>query len=128
MRRFRYWSDPLFLLGCGAYALNRWLIKPHVTGGFVHSHFNDLWLVPCALPPILWLHRRLQLRSHDDPPSAAEIATHLVFWSLLFEWLGPNFVAHTTGDPADVLAYVIGAIVAGAWWHREHRLGFFSRV
>ncbi|MGC3957689.1 MAG: hypothetical protein QM813_06990 [Verrucomicrobiota bacterium] len=118
MRPFRYLRDPLFLAGCVAYAVNRWLIKPHLPTGFLHSHFNDLLLIPCALPPILWLHRKLGLRSHDEAPTFLEITTHVVFWSLLFEWLGPKFVSHTTADPLDVLAYLVGAVLAGLWWHR----------
>ena len=127
MRRFRYLRDPLFLTGCAAYAINRWLIKPHVHTGFLHSQFNDLWLIPCALPPVLWLHRRLGLRAPDHAPTFYEITFHLVFWSALFEWIGPKFVPHTTGDPADVLAYVVGAILAGLWWHRERWTVAFSR-
>lgn len=119
MQRFPYCRDPLFLVGCGAYALNRWLIKPHLHSGFWHSQFNDLWLIPCALPPVLWLHRRLGLRNQDDPPTISEIGAHLIFWSLLFEWIGPKFVAHTTGDWLDVIAYVGGALLAGIWWQRN---------
>jgi hypothetical protein len=117
MRRFRYLRDPLFLIGCSAYAINRWLVKPHVHTGFFHSHFNDCWL-----PPILWLHRRLGLRPHDAPPQVSEILPHLVFWSMLFEWIGPKFVPHTTGDPFDALAYAAGAVAAGLWWHRHRWL------
>ncbi len=119
MRRFLYLRDPLFLLGCAAYAINRWLIKPHVQAQFFHFHFNDCWLIPCALPPVLWLHRRLGLRSHDAMPQVSEISLHLVFWSLLFEWIGPKFVARATGDPLDVLAYTLGAVLAGLWWQRD---------
>jgi hypothetical protein len=119
MGRFRYLRDPLFLMGCGLYAVNRWLLKPHFSGGFLHSHFNDLWLIPCALPPILWLHRQLGLRSHDHPPQSLEIVCHLIFWSVLFEWIGPHFVAYTTGDPLDVMAYTLGAIFGGLWWQRD---------
>ena len=118
MRRFLYCRDPLFLTGCAAYALNRWAIKPHVHNVFLHGYFNDCWLMPCALPPILWLHRRLGLRSNDDEPSVGEIFLHLVFWSALFEWIGPKFMPGTTGDPWDVVAYAAGAILAGLWWHR----------
>lgn len=127
MRRFRYLRDPLFLIGCAAYAINRWLVKPHVHHGFLHSHFDDLWLIPCALPPVLWLHRRLNLRRHDDAPRLPEIAFHLVFWSALFEWFGPRFVPHTTSDPYDVLAYIAGAVAAGIWWQRERWLVLFSK-
>jgi len=118
MQRFRYCRDPLFLIGCVAYALNRWVIKPHTSNSFLHGYFNDLWLLPCALPPILWLHRRLGLRTDDNYPRMAEIAFHLAFWSLLFEYIGPKFMPHTVGDPLDVLAYTVGAIVAGVWWQR----------
>jgi hypothetical protein len=121
MRPFRYCRDPLFLIGVVSYVLNRWFIKPHFHAGFFHSHFNDFWLIPCALPPILWLHRRLGLRTHDGAPRITEITFHLAFWSLLFEWIGPRFLAHATGDPLDALAYAAGAVLAGLWWHREQR-------
>lgn len=116
MRRFLYWRDPLFLIGCAAYALNRWLLKPHLASRFLHGYFNDLWLIPCALPPILWLHRRLRLRAEDSYPQISEIALHFVFWSILFEYIGPKFMPHTVGDPLDVIAYAAGAVVAGIWW------------
>jgi hypothetical protein len=119
MRPFRYLGDAAFQCGCFAYAINRWLIKPHFHTGFFHSHFNDLWLIPCALPPVLWLHRRLGLRPHDGPPSVPEILSHLVFWSVLFEYVGPKYMPWTTADPLDVLAYMAGALGAGLWWHRE---------
>lgn len=122
MGRFRYCYDPLFLLGGAAYLINRLLLKPHFHNRLLHSYFNDLWLVPCALPLILWIHRRLGLRSHDKPPQLLEITLHLVFWSIFFEWIGPALVSHTTGDFGDVLAYGIGAVAAGLWWHREQWL------
>src|SRR5580765_5742669 len=112
MRRFLYLRDPLFLTGCAAYFINRWVVKPHVHTGLFHSHFNDLWLIPCALPPILWLHRGLGLRPHANAPQISEIIPHLIFWSALFEWIGPKFVPHTTGDPLDIPAYAVGALLA----------------
>jgi hypothetical protein len=76
-------------------------------------------LIPCALPPVLWLHRRLGLRRDDDPPGLGEITAHLIFWSILFEWIGPHLVARAVGDPLDVLAYAAGAVVGAVWWNRE---------
>jgi hypothetical protein len=122
MRQFRYGRDPLFLLGCAAYALNRWGLKPHVHNVFLHGYFNDLWLIPCALPPILWIHRKLRLRAHDRMPGWGEILSHLIFWSVLFEYIGPKFMPGTTGDPWDVAAYCAGGLAAGFWWHRPSRL------
>jgi hypothetical protein len=121
MPRFHCFRDALFLIACMAYGINRCFIKPHALPGFMMFHFNDLCLIPCALPPVLWLHHRLGLRSHDGPPQPLEIAGHLVFWSLLFEWIIPK-LTHASGDPADVAAYALGAIIAGLWWNRHRWL------
>jgi hypothetical protein len=124
VKGFQYLRDPLFLGGCVLYALNRWLLKPHLHQVFLNAWFNDLLLIPCALPPLLWMHRLLKLRGHDAPPSAAEIGLHLAFWSLLFEWWGPHLFRHATGDWLDVAAYVVGGIAAWGWWNRNRIFGW----
>lgn len=118
MKRFRYGLDPLCLVGCAAYALNRWILKAHWDDAFLHSTFNDLWLMPCALPWVLWLQRRLGLRHHDGMPTPGEILSHLALWSVLFEVIGPR-VMRVTGDVGDVIAYAVGGGVAWWWWHRQ---------
>lgn len=118
MKPFGYWRDPACWLGCLLYALNRWLLKPRVDSGFLHSHFNDLLLIPCALPLLLFIQRKLNWRQHDAPPTAGEIFGHVLVWSVLFEWLGPHLM-RTVGDIRDVLAYCAGAALAALWWHRE---------
>lgn len=116
MDRFRYLRDPLFLTGCMAYALNRWWLKALVVGRFMHGHFSDLWLIPCALPPVLWLHRRAGWRSHDGAPTLLEVFSHWVVWSVVCEALGPRWLHRSTSDPWDVLAYGAGGVVAWAIW------------
>lgn len=119
MPRFSYWGNLPFVLGCSAYSINRWVVKPLGGPPFCYSHFNDLWLIPCALPPLLWLHRRWGLRTHDGPPQPTEILSHLVFWSVLLEWVGPRFVPQSVGDPWDAASYAVGAVASGLWWHRH---------
>ena len=114
---FRFHRDPLFLLGCAAYALNRLLLKPHLPDPFLQGHFNDLWLIPCALPLLLALHRWLGWRD-DRPPTLAEVTSHLLLWSVLFEALGPRLIFHATGDGRDVVCYWLGGLLAWAWWNR----------
>jgi hypothetical protein len=118
VKRFGYWRDPLCLMGCVLYATNRWLIKPHVHSAFMKNHFNDVLLIPCALPWLLLLERWMRLRKNDEVPTVGEIAMSLVIWSILFEVIGPHLMRRATGDPWDVVAYVAGGIVAGLWWHR----------
>jgi hypothetical protein len=116
---FRYFADPLCLICTAAYVCNRLLLKPHFHSGFLHGYFNDLLLIPCALPPVLWLQRWLGLRSHDRAPKAAEIGFHLIVWSLLFEVAGPHLFQHAVGDRFDVVAYVAGGVMAWLWWRRR---------
>lgn len=119
MKPFRYAADPLAGLAMLAYGVNRWLIKPHAGPGFLHDHFNDLWLIPAALPLVLWLQRRLGWRPDDAPPTWSEIALHLTVWAVICEGIGPLLVAHATADWRDVAAYLVGALVAGTWWNRD---------
>jgi ubiquinone/menaquinone biosynthesis C-methylase UbiE len=121
VKRFAYLFDPLFLLGCGLYASNRWLIKPHVHLAFFHNWFNDLLLIPCALPPLLFVHDCFRLRPRNQWPTALEIFAHTAGWSILFEWIGPH-IMRTTGDPLDVVAYFAGAAFAFLWWRIAQRV------
>ena len=116
-------ADPLFLSCCALYVANRWLVKPHLSGAVFHDWFNDLLLIPCALPPLLLVHRWLGLRDHDGPPAWREVAAHLAGWSLLFEFAGPRLLGLGTGDPWDVIAYSTGALVALFSWGGK-RAGF----
>lgn len=117
MTPFRFWRDPLCLAGCAAYALNRWILERHLSAPFLHAHFDDLWLIPCALPLILYVHRLLRWRA-ATPPSAAEVAGHLLLWSILFEWVGPHLLPGTVGDGWDVVCYWVGGAAAWLWWNR----------
>jgi len=117
VRRFRYALDPVCLASCALYAANRWLWKPHTESTFFDGHFNDLLLIPCALPLVLWLHRRLGWRAHDGPPQLGEFALHLLVWSIVAEGLAPALCG-VVGDPRDVIAYATGGVAAWCWWLR----------
>ena len=116
MKRFGYAWDPLCWGACVLYAMNRWWISGHVESAFFHGYFNDVLLIPAALPLALWLQRRLGWRSHDESPRWSEIALHLTVWSVTAEALVPYLLAHGTADWKDVLAYASGAVISGFCW------------
>jgi hypothetical protein len=120
VRRFRYCRDPLFLTACVLYAANRLWGKGHLHVAFLHNQFNDLLLIPCALPPVLWLQRRFGMRNNDAPPTLWEMSFHLVIWSVIFEVIGPH-ISHATGDFRDILAYAAGALVSALVWHKSSK-------
>jgi hypothetical protein len=119
VKPFRYCADALFLISCAAYALNRIIIRPHTNIAFIRDRFDDLLLVPCALPPLLFVYRRLGLRQHDRQPTLCELTTLLIFWSIFFEVIGPFVLHKGVSDKWDVVAYAVGGIVAWLWWNRE---------
>ncbi len=117
MRRFGYALDPLCIAACACYAANRWLVPAAMKGVFLRGYFSDTLLIPAALPLILWVQRRLGMRTDDAPPRWSEIAMHVVVWSIAAEVVAPHFFARATGDPWDAVAYAGGAVVAGVVWH-----------
>lgn len=119
MSRFGYLRDRVFLAAVGAYAINRWLLKPVVVSPFLRGHFNDLLLIPAALPVALWIQRAVKIRPVEAAPSWAEIGLHLVVWSVICEYIGPFWLHRGTADIGDVLAYAAGGIAAGIWWNRR---------
>jgi hypothetical protein len=124
MTRFNYLRDPLFLVTCAVYALNQFWLKHTLPNWFLHSYLNDLLLIPAALPLVLWVQRCAGWRTHDHPPTWAEVLGHLAVWSLICEVVGPVWLKVGTGDPWDVLAYAVGAVGACQWWrHGARRIG-----
>jgi hypothetical protein len=125
MRRFAYLRDPLFLAACSAYAVNRFCLKRVLSGWFLHSYFNDVLLIPAALPLVLWMQRRLGWRTHDGAPTWQEVLGHLTIWSLTCEVVGPLWLRCGTADPADVLAYAVGGVAACLWWRHGKQSSVF---
>jgi hypothetical protein len=122
LNSFVFYRDAAFWVGVAAYGLNRWFLKPHVASPFLRGYANDLWLIPCALPLVLWIHDRMAWRQ-PGPPTTSEVFFHLAGWSVLLEWAGPAVRRASTGDIWDVACYSIGAIMALAWWR-----GLFVRA
>lgn len=116
MSRFRYGLDGLCLTACALYALNSWWVPEAWRGPFLSGHFNDVLLIPAALPWVLWLQARLGLRRFEGAPRWSEILFHLGIWAVMAEVVVPHWVPHAVGDVWDVAAYAIGAGLAGLWW------------
>lgn len=111
------------MAACGLYALNRWWLREHVGGEFLAGYFNDLLLIPAALPLALWMQRRIGVRASDERPLWREIVLHLAVWAVAAEAIMPALTAGATGDWRDVVAYAAGAIGAGCWWQSTGAVG-----
>lgn len=116
---FRYLADPICIASILLYCLGRWYLKPHHIGGwFVHDYLNDLLCLPLFLPIILRLQSLLRIRRHDLPPTLFEVLHNWVIFSILFEVVFPRLpIYRTTADPWDAVAYLVGGLLAYAFWH-----------
>ncbi len=117
-QKFGYLADKTFLSACFLYAANRFWGKPLLGDSlhFLRTHLDDCLLLPAALPPLLYVFRKLGLRQEDSPPSLREVAEWTLLWSVAFEWAFPRFLHKGVGDWRDVLAYATGALVSWLLW------------
>lgn len=83
---------------------------------FLQGYLADLLMIPAALPPVLWVQRRLSLRTHDEYPGQGEVWLHVAVWALAAEGVAPHLFHQATGDGWDVVAYALGAGVALVFW------------
>ncbi len=122
---FRYVQDPLFLLCMFAYAINRFVLKGLWQEGFVHDYLNNLICIPFLVPIMLYIERKLGMRSHDAAPHWYEVLIPIVVWSVVFEVLlplHPSLRGVVVADHMDVLFCVLGGCVAGLFWQRWYRV------
>ena len=121
-QRFGYLTDKTFLAACCLYAANRFWGKPLLGDSlpFLRTHFDDFLLIPAALPPLLYVFRKLGLRCDDSQPRLREVAEWTLVWSFAFEWAFPRFLLKGVADWRDVLAYAAGALVSWLLWRRGH--------
>jgi hypothetical protein len=103
-------------MALGLYAANSWVLKPGSGGTFFRGSFNDLLLIPAALPLVLEAQIRLGLRRAGRPPQCWETVFHLVIWGACFEWLGPWWFHRGTADVMDLVWYTAGALPSQWWW------------
>jgi hypothetical protein len=82
----------------------------------LRNHLDDCLLIPAALPPLLYMFRKLGLRRHDSPPSIREVAEWTILWAFAFEWAFPRFLHRGVSDLRDVLGYATGALVSWLLW------------
>ena len=115
---FGYWHDPIFLVAVSIYAINRFLIKPHLAhySPIFHGHLNDTLTVPVALPLYLLVYRWLRFRPDDEAPRWWEVALHVAVWIVFFEWFGPRVLHQGVEDPIDDWCLAVGGLVAWMLW------------
>ncbi|MBT5927893.1 MAG: hypothetical protein HOH33_14870 [Verrucomicrobia bacterium] len=85
--------------------------------GWMDYYWNDVWMLPCAIPLVLSVYNALGLRQSMEIPSGFEILWHGILWGLIAEFVGPLLFVHAVGDPWDLAAYAVGGFLLYFRWH-----------
>jgi len=103
--------NPIFIGLCILYLINKFIEFPFDTTSyfyvFLKNHLNDFLYMPIALTICLATIRWIK-RLPYFILSWGMIIGMTVFSSIVFEYIGPSYFMHTTGDWMDVVMYVLG--------------------
>jgi hypothetical protein len=121
-RPFRYLADPVCITSLILYTINRYVLKPHHIGGwFTHGYLNDVLCLPLFVPMILYFQHIIGLRKGFEYPHVWEILQNFAAFTVIFQAVIPRFPKTfiSAGDPYDIIAYLVGGVIAGFYWHRR---------
>jgi len=106
--------NPIFIGLCIFYLINRFIEISFDTDSFFHiflkNHLNDFLYMPIALTICLATVRWIKSLP-NYLLNLGMITGMTVFSSVVFEYIGPSYFAHATGDWIDVVMYVLGGSV-----------------
>ena len=115
VKKFRYLGDGLFLISCSLYAIES-LVHQAAYSQCVSAVSFQRYVVDSArfagVAPDAAL-ASLAGHGQNRRPGARSRSTP-VFWSILFEVIGPHLMRNATGDPWDVVVCFLGGIAAGS--------------
>ncbi len=128
MLNYCFWKDKLFLISSLIYFFNTYYLKHLIKVDFFQNYLNDILLIPCALPPLIYLYVKLKLRNQKSFPTTLEVFSFFIFSSFVFECLGPKYLNKGVADYFDILAYAIGGIISNYFWNKNSKLLLFSKT
>lgn len=118
---FTYLTDPIFILCLFLYLINKFLIiQFHNLNIFFLCYYNDILLIPCCLPPLLFVMYKIELRRNHFPPTVIEVIVPLVIWTLSFEIIAPFYFKKGTSDIGDAIAYWLGGFFCWFVWNYKY--------
>jgi len=129
--KFSYLADPIFISCLFLYAINKFLIiRFDYLNILFLCYFNDILLVPCCLPPLLFVMHKIKLRRNHLPPTIIEVIIPLVIWTISFEIIAPLCFRKGTSDIGDIFAYWLGGFFCWFVWNYKYlfanKLHFFE--
>jgi hypothetical protein len=117
-KEYKYYGDPVFVVSIICYSINKLLLISHRSfeSSFMNNYFNDIFVVPCLLPILIYCIARMKLRNKYSGPLIIEIFLFVSVISLMCEIFGPYFLGKGVYDPIDIFAYLLGGMISWFIW------------
>ena len=80
---------------------------------FLNNYLNDLLCLPLVLGAAIFFQRNIVLRQPAYALSKWQIGVIVIYFSVMFEWVFPQFMPRYTADFFDVICYGLGG---GLFW------------
>ena len=101
----------VFTVCSGGYMLNRCVLKALFPANvFLQGYLNDMLLMPCAVPVILFIRGALREREPDAGLCLAEVLAYWALFACAFEYIAPKLIPWAVADPIDAVAYLAGGM------------------
>ena len=114
----RLLKHPLFISAVLLTTINAMLERAGYPVPFVHAYLDDVLCFPVVLTLALTFLRRF-VTPRDYTLSAFQVVMAVIYFSIVFEWMLPRVSENYTCDPADIIAYSIGALLFGVFINRS---------
>jgi len=98
----------MFLLLIFLYLAIRWARSISFGPEFLHFYGGDLLFIPILMTSVKIVR---QLFNFSFAIDKMQVAIAVVYSSVVFEWLLPNEGTNFVGDPLDIAAYTLGALL-----------------
>jgi len=104
-------TSRIVLLLVSVFGLNQAVELSGITIPILHEYLDDVLCLPIVLSVILVIHRQYRLKCSYYILPFSHILLSVLVIAALFEIVLPNMSPRFTGDPFDVLAYMLGALI-----------------
>lgn len=117
--RYKFLLDPIFLISILLYSINKSLLifTSYLNKiSLLTGYFNDLLLIPCVLPLLIFIINKLGFRSYKYSPQTSEVIITISIVVIICEFIGPFILIKGTYDLVDILAYSLGGLISLILW------------
>jgi hypothetical protein len=103
-------QNPFFYLPVLVFVINQFLQRIlHLILPILHSYLDDLLAIPVILGITLQIYQKIHPQRQAFSFTPTQILVAVLYVSVVFEWVLPQYSTTYTADLLDVVCYLLGA-------------------